>query len=96
MKTFITKVKTEMKNRDIHSDNQGIAPIIWGLLVAITVVAGAGAYSYFSQPDVTYNIAEGGLFNIAGVEISSLELVAVAIAILLIIFYIFKSRKSND
>jgi len=91
----------EMKNRltisknqrDIVKNESALAPVIWGLLILGTVIATAGTYAYFSQPDITYNVAEGGLFNIAGVELSSLEVIAVAMGVLLTIAFLFKRNK---
>lgn len=89
-------MKNKLTKRNINKDTNGLAPIIYLGLIGIIAIAGIGTYAYFSQPDITYNIAEGGLFNIAGVELSSLEIVAVAMGTLLVIAFLFKTRKKSD
>ena len=79
--------------RNLNKDNNGLAPIVYVAVIGIIAIAGIGTYAYFTQPDVTYNIAEGGLFNIAGIELSSLEVIAVAMGIILLVAYLFKTRK---
>lgn len=82
-----------MKKLNIKNNNYGIAPIIYVIVLGIIAVAGVGTYSYFAQPDITYNIAEGGLFNIAGVEIDSLQLIAVVVGVILFIAIWYKTTK---
>lgn len=79
--------------RKIQSDISAVAPIIWGLLIVGGLVASYGVYSYFQEPDVVYNISEGGLFSIAGLEIGGLELVAIIVSVVIVIALIFKNRK---
>lgn len=80
----------QMKRFNLNNNESGLAPIIYVMVIGLIAVAGVGTYAYFTQPDVTYNVAEGGIFNIAGVEIDSLQLIAVVIGVILFIAMWYK------
>lgn len=85
-----------MGNRKLVHNTHGVAwlgiPVAyWVLAGIITTVAAVGAYSYFQEPDVTYNISEGGLFSLAGLEIGGMELVAIIIGIVFVIAFVYMS-----
>jgi len=78
--------------RNFKNNESGLAPIIYVAVIGLLAITGIGTYAYFTQPDITYNVAEGGIFNIAGVEIDSLQLIAVVIGIVLFIAMWYKAK----
>lgn len=83
--------------RKLTHNNNAIAPLVWvGILGVIALVGTVATVTYFSQPDVTYNISEGGLFSIAGLEITGLEfiiLIVIAIFVFVMLFRNMGKRK---
>ena len=76
-------------------DNDGIAPLIAGLLVLAVVgaitIAGIAVYQLTVKPDIIYNISDTG-FSLAGLDIDSLWLiVGIGIAILFL-FVMFRKK----
>lgn len=88
-------MKTKLTKRNLNKNTNGLAPIFYLLVVGLVAVGGISAYAYFTAPDVTYNVAEGGFFNIAGIEISSFEIVAIAMGILIFVAYVIKTQSKN-
>ena len=84
-----------MTKRKITQDTRGLAPIVYIVVLGAIAIGAVGAYSYFQDPDVTYQVAEGGLFNIAGLEIGTLEALMVVVGVVFLAFIWLNSRKGT-
>lgn len=82
----ISQIKNEMQN-----DNVGIAPIVWAILIAGTLIAGIGVYQVTQRPDITYNITDTG-FSLAGVDVSFFAVIGIVILIIFGIMLYFRKK----
>lgn len=86
-------MKNRFTKRNLTNDESAIAPAIVALIImGVALVGTVGAVAYFTQPDITYNISEGGLFSIAGLELSGLEIILAVCGILFAIVYFFRKK----
>lgn len=78
--------------REFQNNNDGISPTIAILIIlSISAIAGVGVYQLTQKPDVTYNISEP-LFSMAGVDMSGLTIIAVAIVVFIVVLLMFRKK----
>lgn len=78
--------------RKFANDENGIAPIIWAIVLAGSLIAGIGVYQFTQRPDITYNITDTG-FSIAGLEIDSLWVIIIGAMIIFGLMWYFGRKK---
>lgn len=82
--------------RTYYMDQDGIAPLVAGIILLVVVggiaIAGFAVYQITQRPDITYNITDTG-FSLAGVDMDSLWVI-VAISLGLVALWMFSRKKS--
>ena len=79
----------------LQNDNSGLAPILWALFIAGSLIVGIGVYQVTQRPDVTYNITDTG-FSLAGVDVSFFAVIGVVIVILFMVVLWARSQKPKQ
>ena len=81
--------------RNMVLDESGIAPIIWGIVLLGSLIAGLGVYQITQRPDVTYNIQDTG-FSLAGIGIDSTTLIIILGGVVLLFLWLGMRKKPTS
>lgn len=79
--------------RAMLNDQKGIAPLIAGIIVLVVAsaigISALAVWNITQRPDITYNITDTG-FSLAGVDASSIYVIAGIIGVLAFLYFWFK------
>lgn len=86
----IGEIKYKMQN-----DISAIAPIIWLIVIAGSVVAGLGVYNITQRPDITYNITDTG-FSFAGMDVSWIFIIGLFAIVIFAVLFLFRKKPQTN
>ena len=72
-------------------NHNGIAPIIWAIVLIGGAIAALGVYQVTQKPDITYNISDTG-FSLAGVDVSWLVILAIGVVVLFVFLWMARRK----
>jgi LPXTG-motif cell wall-anchored protein len=93
----LMELQTELEmKRQLLKNEQGIAPIIAGVIILLVIgaiaVSALAVYNITQRPDIVYNIINPG-FSLAGVGTDTIWIIVGGIAVIIVLWLLFRKKK---